>query len=166
MLTQFAVRRLEEQLDQFDEWADKFEDLPLYFMTFHGHQSIKAVIETMLHAVYMYDISHVIIDNLQFMMGQEQLTEIASGGFVLGDTLKAVLSGMLGQWGVPVSEKCRLTKREGVWVRGWGLGRGNGCLHGTGSEREFGCGKGLGAREGARGAGCGRRSSQVAPRKR
>nr|XP_023956250.1 twinkle protein, mitochondrial isoform X2 [Chrysemys picta bellii] len=45
MLTQFAVRRLEEQLDQFDEWADKFEDLPLYFMTFHGHQSIKLAVQ-------------------------------------------------------------------------------------------------------------------------
>lgn len=28
----------------------------------------------MLHAVYMYDITHVVIDNLQFMMGQEQLS--------------------------------------------------------------------------------------------
>ncbi|OCT70017.1 hypothetical protein XELAEV_18036943mg [Xenopus laevis] len=27
----------------------------------------------MQHAVYMYDITHVIIDNLQFMMGQEKL---------------------------------------------------------------------------------------------
>ncbi|XP_030425549.1 twinkle protein, mitochondrial [Gopherus evgoodei] len=86
MLTQFAVRRLEEQLEQFDEWADKFEDLPLYFMTFHGHQSIKTVIETMLHAVYMYDISHVVIDNLQFMMGQEQLTvdRLAVQDYIVG----------------------------------------------------------------------------------
>ncbi|KAM7073093.1 twinkle mtDNA helicase isoform 2-T2 [Molossus nigricans] len=41
MLTQFAVGRLEEQLDRYDEWADRFEDLPLYFMTFHGQQSIR-----------------------------------------------------------------------------------------------------------------------------
>ncbi|XP_049711541.1 twinkle mtDNA helicase isoform X2 [Elephas maximus indicus] len=41
MLTQFAVARLEEQLDKYDEWADRFEDLPLYFMTFHGQQSIR-----------------------------------------------------------------------------------------------------------------------------
>lgn len=41
MLTQFAVGRLEEQLDKYDEWADRFEDLPLYFMTFHGQQSIR-----------------------------------------------------------------------------------------------------------------------------
>ncbi|KAK7122424.1 hypothetical protein R3I94_019516 [Phoxinus phoxinus] len=74
MLTQFAMQRLEENLDQYDMWADKFEDLPLYFMTFHGQQNIKTVLETMQHAVYLYDISHVIIDNLQFMMGQENLS--------------------------------------------------------------------------------------------
>ncbi|KAA0725021.1 Twinkle protein, mitochondrial [Triplophysa tibetana] len=74
MLTQFANQRLEENLDQYDMWADKFEDLPLYFMTFHGQQNIKAVLETMQHAVYLYDIGHVIIDNLQFMMGQENLS--------------------------------------------------------------------------------------------
>ncbi|XP_062331251.1 twinkle protein, mitochondrial [Osmerus eperlanus] len=73
MLTQFAMQRLEENLDQYDYWADKFEELPLYFMTFHGQQNIKAVLDTMQHAVYLYDINHVIIDNLQFMMGQENL---------------------------------------------------------------------------------------------
>ncbi|XP_051655940.1 twinkle mtDNA helicase isoform X1 [Manacus candei] len=74
MLTQFAGRRLEDQLELYDEWADRFEDLPLYFMTFHGQQNIKTVIGTMQHAVYMYDITHVIIDNLQFMMGQDHLS--------------------------------------------------------------------------------------------
>ncbi|KAM4636619.1 twinkle mtDNA helicase [Discoglossus pictus] len=74
MLSQFSLMRLEEQLDKYDEWADRFEDLPLYFMTFFGQQNIKSVIDTMQHAVYMYDINHVIIDNLQFMMGQEHLS--------------------------------------------------------------------------------------------
>ncbi|XP_013810441.2 twinkle mtDNA helicase isoform X3 [Apteryx mantelli] len=45
MLTQFAARRLEEQLEQYDEWADRFEDLPLYFMTFHGQQNIKLAVQ-------------------------------------------------------------------------------------------------------------------------
>ncbi|NXD09795.1 PEO1 protein, partial [Nothocercus nigrocapillus] len=74
MLTQFATQRLEDQLEQYDEWADRFEDLPLYFMTFHGQQNIKTVVDTMQHAVYVYDITHVVIDNLQFMMGHEQLS--------------------------------------------------------------------------------------------
>ncbi|XP_061492170.1 twinkle mtDNA helicase isoform X3 [Rhineura floridana] len=86
MLTQFAIGRLEEQLEKYDEWADKFEDLPLYFMTFHGHQNIKTVIDTMQHAVYMYDIFHVIIDNLQFMMGHEQLSvdRLAVQDYIVG----------------------------------------------------------------------------------
>ncbi|KAG8008759.1 Twinkle protein, partial [Nibea albiflora] len=74
MLTQFAMQRLEENLEQYDFWADKFEELALYFMTFHGQQNIKTVLDTMQHAVYMYDINHVVIDNLQFMMGQENLS--------------------------------------------------------------------------------------------
>ncbi|XP_033964054.1 twinkle mtDNA helicase [Pseudochaenichthys georgianus] len=74
MLTQFAMQRLENNLEQYDFWADKFEELPLYFMTFHGQQNIKAVLDTMQHSVYLYDINHVIIDNLQFMMGQEHLS--------------------------------------------------------------------------------------------
>lgn len=41
----------------------------LHFCTLH-----RTVLETMQHAVYLYDISHVIIDNLQFMMGQENLS--------------------------------------------------------------------------------------------
>ncbi|KAG5262717.1 hypothetical protein AALO_G00278090 [Alosa alosa] len=74
MLTQFSMQRLEDNLEQYDAWADRFEELPLYFMTFHGQQSLKVVLDTMQHAVYLYDISHVVIDNLQFMMGQENLS--------------------------------------------------------------------------------------------
>ncbi|XP_036026372.1 twinkle protein, mitochondrial isoform X1 [Onychomys torridus] len=86
MLTQFAVTRLEEQLDKYEEWADRFEDLPLYFMTFHGQQSIRSVIDTMQHAVYVYDVCHVVIDNLQFMMGHEQFStdRIAAQDYIVG----------------------------------------------------------------------------------
>ncbi|XP_010713048.1 twinkle protein, mitochondrial, partial [Meleagris gallopavo] len=86
MLTQFATRRLEDQLELYDEWADRFEDLPLYFMTFHGQQNIKTVLDTMQHAVYMYDITHVVVDNLQFMMGHEQLSadRLAAQDFIIG----------------------------------------------------------------------------------
>ncbi|XP_030060638.1 twinkle mtDNA helicase [Microcaecilia unicolor] len=86
MLTQFAMQRLEEQLGEYEVWADKFEDLPLYFMTFHGQQNIKLVVDVMHHAVYMYDIGHVVIDNLQFMMGQEQLStdKLALQDYIVG----------------------------------------------------------------------------------
>ncbi|XP_064480611.1 twinkle mtDNA helicase-like [Ornithodoros turicata] len=69
MLTQFSLISLEKHLGEFDAWADKFELLPLYFMTFHGEQSIRNVLDAMSHAVYVHDIQHVIVDNIQFMMG-------------------------------------------------------------------------------------------------
>ncbi|XP_019615768.1 PREDICTED: twinkle protein, mitochondrial-like [Branchiostoma belcheri] len=71
MLSQFSQVKLEANLENFDEWADRFEALPLYFMTFYGQQTLKNVTETMQHAAYVYDIEHVIVDNLQFMMGTE-----------------------------------------------------------------------------------------------
>ncbi|ESO82182.1 hypothetical protein LOTGIDRAFT_135083 [Lottia gigantea] len=69
MITQFSQRNFSKNLQDFDVWADKFEELPLYFMTFHGQQKIPEVLDTMAHAVYVHDISHVIVDNLQFMVG-------------------------------------------------------------------------------------------------
>lgn len=69
LLRQLAGMPLDENLSAFDFWADKFEQLPIYFMTFHGQQAIKVVMETIEHAQYVHDIQHVIIDNVQFMMG-------------------------------------------------------------------------------------------------
>ncbi|KAH8026217.1 hypothetical protein HPB51_017143 [Rhipicephalus microplus] len=60
---------LENNMEEFDSWADKFELLPLYFMTFHGEESMKNVMDAMAHAVYVHDIQHVVVDNVQFMMG-------------------------------------------------------------------------------------------------
>lgn len=69
MLRQFVGYPLDDKLQEFDHWATEFERLPMYFMTFHGQQPLKPVLETIEHAQYVHDISHVIIDNLQFMMG-------------------------------------------------------------------------------------------------
>ncbi|KAK7088065.1 hypothetical protein V1264_022035 [Littorina saxatilis] len=69
MLTQFSQCNLSKNLGDFGPWADKFEELPMYFMTFFGQESIRKVIEAMSHAVYVHDIAHVVVDNLQFMMG-------------------------------------------------------------------------------------------------
>ncbi|CAG5135355.1 unnamed protein product [Candidula unifasciata] len=69
MLTQFAQRNLSKNLELFDDYADLFQSLPMYFMTFHGQESVKKVVDAMSHAVYVHDIAHVVLDNLQFMMG-------------------------------------------------------------------------------------------------
>ncbi|XP_046824323.1 mitochondrial DNA helicase isoform X1 [Vespa crabro] len=69
MLQQMAGVSLHDNIIDFDMYADAFEKLPIYFMTFHGQQSIKIVMDAVEHATYVHDISHVIIDNMQFMMG-------------------------------------------------------------------------------------------------
>lgn len=69
LLRQMAGHPLDRSVTDFDYWADAFEKLPMFFMTFHGQQSIKNVMDTIEHAQYVHDIHHVIIDNVQFMMG-------------------------------------------------------------------------------------------------
>ena len=67
MLTQFAGRKLapgSELKNDFERLSSDFEQLPIHFMTFHGSESLKRVIEAMQHAVYVHDIAHVVIDNL------------------------------------------------------------------------------------------------------
>lgn len=90
-LKQFSGVNIEENLNAFDSWADKFEKLPMFYLTFHGAQQVSPVfivkpqfikfhwrrlffqvdrvLEAMSTAVYQYDICHIIIDNIQFMMG-------------------------------------------------------------------------------------------------
>ena len=60
---------MEEHIDQFDKWADLFQKLPMHYLTFHGSEAVEKVLDAMGHAVYLYDIAHVIIDNVQFMLG-------------------------------------------------------------------------------------------------
>ena len=69
MLTQFAQRRIEYDIESFDKYADAFSCLPMHFMDFHGQQSLKSVLETMSVAVTQHNVDHVILDNLQFMIG-------------------------------------------------------------------------------------------------
>lgn len=68
-LKQYSGIELEENIEEFDKWANLFQKLPMYYLTFHGSQEVNKVLDAMAHAVYLYDIAHVIIDNLQFMMG-------------------------------------------------------------------------------------------------
>ncbi|KAI6654845.1 hypothetical protein LOD99_2724 [Oopsacas minuta] len=71
MLRQYSRVNLEENNELFEIWADKYESLPMYFMNFYGATKIEDIIETIDYAVYMYDVEHVIVDNLQFMVSLE-----------------------------------------------------------------------------------------------
>jgi len=54
MLQQMAEVSLEENLDKFNSYADAFNKLPIYFMTFHGQQNIKVVMDvwSIYHIIY------------------------------------------------------------------------------------------------------------------
>ncbi|XP_055332050.1 twinkle mtDNA helicase-like [Paramacrobiotus metropolitanus] len=76
MLNQFSRISLQKNVGEFDMWADRFELLPLYFLVFYGQQSMENVIEAMKHAVYLHDIEHIVVDNLQFMMGSSNFRSL------------------------------------------------------------------------------------------
>lgn len=45
MLQQMVGVPLSENLQNFNTYANAFEKLPIYFMTFHGQQNIKVVMD-------------------------------------------------------------------------------------------------------------------------
>lgn len=54
--------------DQLESLCDDFERLPLHFMRFHGATKVDDVIDAMSFARYVYDVEHIVLDNLQFMV--------------------------------------------------------------------------------------------------
>lgn len=85
MLSQFysyKTRRSAVSLAKdFEEWAERFEELPMYFMCYHGSNPIERVIDTMEYGNYVHDCSHVILDNLQFMTSGQSSSGRARGNF-------------------------------------------------------------------------------------
>ncbi|XP_045613950.1 mitochondrial DNA helicase isoform X1 [Procambarus clarkii] len=69
MLQQFSGAPLPQDLATFNRLASQFSMLPLHFLTYHGQHSTTSVIKAMTEAVKVWGIQHVIIDNLQFMLG-------------------------------------------------------------------------------------------------
>ncbi len=51
----------------FEEWAERFDELPMYFMRYYGSNPIERIVDAMEYGNYVHDISHVLLDNLQFM---------------------------------------------------------------------------------------------------
>ncbi|KAL4138865.1 hypothetical protein PRIC2_002368 [Phytophthora ramorum] len=68
MLTQLAQRNLSGDVNAFEAAADRFEALPMYFLRFFGSTEVDEVLDAMEYAVYAYDVQHILLDNVQFMM--------------------------------------------------------------------------------------------------
>lgn len=47
----------------------QFEQLPLYYLRFFGSTQLEQILDAMEYSVYAHDVQHIILDNLQFMMG-------------------------------------------------------------------------------------------------
>ena len=70
MLTQFMRKSFDySNQDDLDIALAKFAQLPLSFLDFHGQTNIEEVLDEARHAVLMHGVQHLIIDNLQFMLG-------------------------------------------------------------------------------------------------
>lgn len=54
---------------QYDSLTDRFQQLPLYYLRFFGSTKVEQIIDAMEYSVYAYDVQHIILDNLQFLMG-------------------------------------------------------------------------------------------------
>mmetsp|Transcript_12380 Transcript_12380/g.29403 ORF Transcript_12380/g.29403 Transcript_12380/m.29403 type:complete len:296 (+) Transcript_12380:1-888(+) len=54
--------------EKLEALADRFENLSLYFMKFHGGSDVDEVLDAMEYAVYVNDVEHIILDNMQFMI--------------------------------------------------------------------------------------------------
>lgn len=50
---------------------EDFQKYPLYFMNFYGSTPMDILFETLDYAIYAYDIQHICIDNMQFMLSQQ-----------------------------------------------------------------------------------------------
>ena len=75
LLKQFARNPLPDHKDPkapelLGALADRFQDLPLYLMKFHGGSEVDEVLDAMEYAVYVNDVEHIILDNMQFMISR------------------------------------------------------------------------------------------------
>lgn len=55
-------------MEELDLAIEDLGDLPLYFMKFFGSTNLDLLFNTLDFAVYTYDVSHIVLDNLQFMI--------------------------------------------------------------------------------------------------
>lgn len=69
MLSQFSRKNLDNiSRVEFEEISQTFGSLPLYFLKFYGGTKVEKIIDAMEYAVYVYDVEHIILDNLQFIL--------------------------------------------------------------------------------------------------
>lgn len=75
LLQQYARKPLPKgdpsMMSELEALADRFAQLPLHFLKFHGGSDIDDVLDAMEYAVYVNDCQHIILDNMQFMISRQ-----------------------------------------------------------------------------------------------
>lgn len=66
LLKQFSRQELPPNTDPnakiyLESLADRFENLPFYFMKFHGGTDLDDVLDAMEYAVYVNDVEHIVL---------------------------------------------------------------------------------------------------------
>ena len=89
LLHQFARKPLPRgdpsMREELEAIGDRFSELPMYFMKFHGGSEIDEVLDTMDYAVYVNDVEHIILDNMQFMVSREKSMKSSFSKFDVQD---------------------------------------------------------------------------------
>jgi twinkle protein len=71
MMSQFSDTNLTKHPEKLEHNFAKFAELPLYYMSFFGSTDLEKVFSTIEYAIEKYQISHIIIDTLQFLLADQ-----------------------------------------------------------------------------------------------
>uniref|UniRef100_A0A6A7FTT0 Twinkle protein n=1 Tax=Hirondellea gigas TaxID=1518452 RepID=A0A6A7FTT0_9CRUS len=69
LMQQYSGSPLPAHKTLFYALAQDFQELPLYFLDLHGQQDISRVMKVLFQSVVQRGVRHVIVDNLQFLVG-------------------------------------------------------------------------------------------------
>ena len=67
--------------EKLEALSDRFSQLPFTFLKFHGGTDVDDVLDAMDYAVYVNDVEHIILDNMQFMVSLNSLKGKSSSSF-------------------------------------------------------------------------------------
>lgn len=68
ILQQLSGLNLKQHPEKFDFWANKMEEVPFLFQNYFGSTDPQNVINLIDFCIYNYDVGHIVLDNLQFMI--------------------------------------------------------------------------------------------------
>ena len=71
MIRQFSGESFDSSPDRFEYWAEQFQSLPMYFQKLFGSTTMDKVIQIIDYTVEVHGVTHVVLDNLQFMLGTQ-----------------------------------------------------------------------------------------------